>query len=134
MATELSITKDRVKGLETSAEGLNQRLWETGVAVSDGTLTPRNTVILQMQANPASEHFALRRQELDRIKGENTALLGRIHQLETGAGGEGGELVPRESWESANAEKEELLRAVAQKELRLLRLKQVSHLQSLRLF
>ena len=124
--TELSIIQGRVKELETSVEGLNQKLWEAGVAVSTGSLTPRNTVILQMQANPASEHFALRRQELDRIKSENAALLNRIHQLETGAG-EGGELIPRESWESANAEKEDLLKTVAQKELRLLRLKQARH-------
>jgi len=121
----LSIIQGRVKELENSVEGLDQKLWEAGVAVSAGNLTPRNTVILQMQANPASEHFALRRQEHDRIKSENAALLNRIHQLETGTGSDGGELVPRESWESANAEKEDLLKTVAQKELRLLRLKQV---------
>ncbi|KAF8340553.1 spindle assembly checkpoint component Mad1 [Cantharellus anzutake] len=121
---DLSAKQSRIQELEASVANLDQKLWEAGVNISSGALTPRDTVILQMQANAASEHFALRRQELNRIKNENAALLNRIRQLETAEGG-GSELVPRESWESVNAEKEELLSTVAQKEKRLLRLKQV---------
>lgn len=72
---------------------------------------------------------------MDRLKGENEALLKRLRELEesghvgaapnqTGAA-HGEELVPRESWEVVNKEKSELEDVVKQKEKRLLRLQQV---------
>lgn len=66
---------------------------------------------------------------MDRLKSENEALIKRLRELEssgvvgTQAGGE--ELVPRESWEVLQKEKEELEEVVKQKEKRLLRLQQV---------
>lgn len=112
--------------LEKNIETLSQQLWEAGVDVTVGSTVPRNTAVLHMQANPAAEHFELRRQELDRLKTENVALVRRLRELEEGRGVTDAEgVVPRESWENLNTEKDELLKTVAQKELRLLRLKQV---------
>jgi hypothetical protein len=118
--------KSKLQDQERSLEALNQQLWEAGVSITLGQTLPRNTAVLQMQANPASEHFELRRQELNRRKAENLALVRRLRDIETGRGISDVEgLVPRESWDNLNSEKAELLGTVAQKELRLLRLKQV---------
>lgn len=69
---------------------------------------------------------------MDRLKGENEALLKRLKDLEEGGAVGGGssqkeDLVPRESWEVANQAKEELEEELKQKEKRLLRLKQVRY-------
>ena len=85
-----------------------------------------------MKENPEQEWFDLRQATMDRLKGENQALMKRLKELE-----ESGtkstlvdderniELVPRESWELVNREKKELEDTVKQKEKRLLRLQQV---------
>jgi mitotic spindle assembly checkpoint protein MAD1 len=69
---------------------------------------------------------------MDRLRGENAALMKRIKELEdagastSGLIGDGAvDLVPRESWELVNREKNELEDVVKQKEKRLLRLQQV---------
>ena len=69
---------------------------------------------------------------MDRLKGENQALMKRLKELEeSGAKSthiddeRNTELVPRESWELVNREKKELEDTVKQKEKRLLRLQQV---------
>jgi mitotic spindle assembly checkpoint protein MAD1 len=66
---------------------------------------------------------------MDRLKGENEALIKRLKELEEGGhrvgDGGGDDLVPRESWEVVNKEKAELEEVVKQKEKRLLRLQQV---------
>lgn len=69
---------------------------------------------------------------MDRLKSENEALIKRLKDLESSgvvgvqAGmSRGEELVPRESWEVLQKEKEELEEVVKQKEKRLLRLQQV---------
>lgn len=70
---------------------------------------------------------------MDRLKGENEALIKRLKELEesghrTGNAPSGqvdGDLVPRESWEVVSKEKSELEEVVRQKEKRLLRLQQV---------
>lgn len=74
---------------------------------------------------------------MDRLKGENEALMKRLKDLEeSGAvgnsipGQRGEELVPRESWDLVNKEKNELEDVVKQKEKRLLRLQQVIYLSS----
>lgn len=76
---------------------------------------------------------------MDRLKGENEALIKRLRELEdAGHGtksGEGEDLVPRQSWEVVNNEKIELEEVVKQKEKRLLRLQQVClYLADLRRF
>jgi mitotic spindle assembly checkpoint protein MAD1 len=70
---------------------------------------------------------------MDRLKGENEALIKRLRELEeSGHGKEGGggrdDLVPRESWEVVSQEKTELEEVVKQKEKRLLRLQQVLYI------
>lgn len=71
---------------------------------------------------------------MDRLKGENQALMKRLKELEESGvksnptdddEGRNTELVPRESWELVNREKKELEDTVKQKEKRLLRLQQV---------
>jgi len=73
---------------------------------------------------------------MDRLKGENEALIKRLREVQRGAdgssrdgcggdGGNDGDLVPRESWEVVRKEKSELEEVVKQKEKRLLRLQQV---------
>jgi hypothetical protein len=69
---------------------------------------------------------------MDRLKGENQALMKRLKELEESGAksthiddGRNIELVPRESWELVNREKKELEDTVKQKEKRLLRLQQV---------
>ena len=80
-----------------------------------------------MKENPAQQWFDLRQEVMDRLKNENEALLKRLKDLEEqGVRSQSGEdLVPRESWEVVNQEKEELEQTVKQKEKRLLRLQQV---------
>lgn len=100
--------------------------------IAIGNTVPRNTNVLHIQANPASEHFALRKQELDRLKEENTALLKRLKNVEEGKGVSNDEqLVPWKSWDNVSTEKAELNNLVQQKELRLLRLQQVRSLHCL---
>lgn len=66
---------------------------------------------------------------MDRLKGENEALMKRLRELEQSGAVGGGEnqdgYVPRESWEVVSKEKVELEEVVRQKEKRLLRLQQV---------
>jgi mitotic spindle assembly checkpoint protein MAD1 len=85
-----------------------------------------------MKNNPEQQWFDLRQAAMDRLKSENEALMKRLKDLEeTGIRAlEGpdqgvGELVPRESWELVNKDKQELEELVKQKEKRLLRLQQV---------
>jgi mitotic spindle assembly checkpoint protein MAD1 len=103
-----------------------------------------------MRDNPAQQWADLRQEVMDRLKGENEALIKRLRELEErgvkAKGSEGGEegakveergvevegqgrggedLVPRESWEVVQTEKTELEEIVKQKEKRLLRLQQV---------
>lgn len=137
---DLAEARSKITKLEESIATLEQQLWEAGVSITFGRTVPRTgfpsssstpsgpSQILHMQANPASEHFALRRQELDRLKEENSALVKRVGELERGvlgAGAEEGGLIPRKTWENICIEKAELTNTVSQKELRLLRLQQV---------
>lgn len=142
---ELAQAQTKITKLEESIATFEQQLWEAGVAITHGHTVPRTgpipsssssnpptggpSNVLHMQASPASEHFALRKQELARLKEENAALVKRVGELERGIlGGEPGDeeaLVPRKTWENACVEKAELTGTIAQKELRLLRLQQV---------
>lgn len=94
-----------------------------------------------LRENPAQLWANTRQIVLDRLKGENAALLKRLGELEAstiasvsdpdGAGAPAKEAsisstgIPRESWESLKREKEDLEDALKQKEKRLLRLQQV---------
>lgn len=90
-----------------------------------------------MCENPEQQWFNLRQEAMDRLRGENEALLRRLGGLEekarqAGVEGQvydgqaaGPDLVPKESFELAMKEKLELEDVVKQKEKRLLRLQQV---------
>jgi mitotic spindle assembly checkpoint protein MAD1 len=84
-----------------------------------------------MKDNPEQQWFDLRQAALDRLKSENEALMKRLKDIEESGARpskgdqDGGELVPRESWELANKDKQDLEELVKQKEKRLLRLQQV---------
>lgn len=128
---DLAQATAKVTALEKSIESLQQQLWEAGVATTLGNLTPRDTNIVHIQANPAAEHFALRRQELNRLKEENSALLKTVTQLEKDLGiSDDDQLVPRKTLDNAKTETNELVETLRQKELRLLRLQQVRTLNT----
>lgn len=97
---------------------------------------PPGVRVLSLKDNPAQEWVDLRQTVMDRLKGENEALMKRLKELEesgasSGTSGRAGEeLVPRESWEIITREKKELEDVVKQKEKRLLRLQQVGSISS----
>ena len=65
---------------------------------------------------------------MDRLEGENEALLKRLKDLEeSGVRGQAPnvELVPRESYEAVNKEKQELSEELKRRDKRLLRLQEV---------
>ncbi|RXW17677.1 hypothetical protein EST38_g8182 [Candolleomyces aberdarensis] len=122
----------------TTIDNLEQTLFELSGEMAGGRHVPPNTRVLCLKENPDQQWLDLRQETLDRLKGENEALIRRLGELEervqaSGGGvqemgsgtGKGGELVPRESWEQVCKEKEELVEEVKQKEKRLLRLQQV---------
>jgi mitotic spindle assembly checkpoint protein MAD1 len=116
-------------------EELEQSLFDLSGEIAGGRHVPPNVRILSMKDNPEQEWFDLRQAAMDRLKGENQALMKRLKELEESGvksthnmdDGErrNTELVPRESWELVNREKKELEDTVKQKEKRLLRLQQV---------
>ena len=114
-------------------EELEQSLFDLSGEIAGGRHVPPNTRVLSMKDNPEQEWFDLRQAAMDRLKGENQALMKRLKELEESGAksthmdddGRNTELVPRESWELVNREKKELEDTVKQKEKRLLRLQQV---------
>lgn len=119
-------------------EELEQSLFELGGEIGAGRQVPPRVRVLSLKDNPEQQWVDLRQAAMDRLKGENEALMKRLKELEESGAhaipgqGNGEELVPRESWELATREKAELEDVVQQKEKRLLRLQQVS-LPSLRI-
>lgn len=99
--------------------------------MAGGRHVPPGLRVLSMRDNPEQQWFDLRQVAMDRLKSENQALMKRLKDLdESGVLPStevnlNGELVPRESWELANKEKQDLEELVKQKEKRLLRLQQV---------
>ena len=115
-------------------EELEQSLFDLSGEIAGGRHVPPNTRVLSIKDNPEQEWFDLRQAAMDRLKGENQALMKRLKELEESGvksnatdddEGRNTELVPRESWELVNREKKELEDTVKQKEKRLLRLQQV---------
>ncbi|GJE94153.1 mitotic arrest deficient-domain-containing protein [Phanerochaete sordida] len=110
-------------------DSLEQTLFELRGEIGAGRHLPPGVRVLSLRENPAQQWADLSQAAMDRLKGENEALLRRLKDLEesgvTSGAGQHEELVPRESWEVVNREKEELEQELKQKEKRLLRLKQV---------
>ncbi|KAG8906634.1 coiled-coil domain-containing protein mad1 [Tulasnella sp. 403] len=105
---------------------LEQELYELGAAINAGNHIPPNTRVVQFTANPIRNDLDLKREVFDRLRQENDALLERLADVERSHDvPPGSALVPRESWENLLREKEDMIKTVADKEKRLLRLKQV---------
>jgi mitotic spindle assembly checkpoint protein MAD1 len=76
------------------------------------------TRVLELKDNPAARHEAVQKKHLDQLTSENTALLQRIQGKGIG--------VPKETIERMKGELERMEALVAQKEKRMMRLKEVS--------
>lgn len=123
--TEVALEKQLAR-----VEQLEQTLFELQGEIAAGHHVPPGVRVLSLKQNPAQEWSDLRQAVMNRLKGENEALIKRLKELEENGSGkassvQGGDLVPRESWEVVNKEKTELEDVVKQKEKRLLRLQQV---------
>ncbi|KZT00090.1 MAD-domain-containing protein [Laetiporus sulphureus 93-53] len=118
------------EALEQRIEELEQTLFELRGEIGAGRHLPPGMRVLSLRDNPAQQWEDLSKAAMDRLKGENEALLNRLKELEEsgvkgGAAVSGQDLVPRESWEVLSKEKAELQDQLKQKEKRLLRLQQV---------
>ncbi|KAF8629030.1 hypothetical protein AX15_003591 [Amanita polypyramis BW_CC] len=146
--TELQEKIRSLEGTTTSQadriDKLEQELFELSGEIAGGRHVPPGVRVLTMRENPEQQWFDLRQEAMDRLRGENEALLRRLGELEerakqAGVPNEsnpekrrmneeqagGPDLVPKESFELAMKEKRELEDVVKQKEKRLLRLQQV---------
>ena len=84
--------------------------------------------MLSLRDNPAQQWEDLSKAAMDHLKGENEALLKRLKDLEeSGVRGSGQapnvELVPRESYEAVNKEKQELSEELKRRDKRLVNCK-----------
>ncbi|KAJ2918857.1 hypothetical protein MD484_g1475, partial [Candolleomyces efflorescens] len=129
---------------------LEQTLFELSGEIAGGRHVPPNTRVLCMKENPDQQWVDLRQETMDRLRGENEALIRRLGELEErvraagganstlrnsgGQGGEtgggetgggAGELVPKESYTQLLKQTHTLTHELSQKEKRLLRLQQV---------
>ena len=109
-------------------EELEQKLFDLGGEIGAGRQIPPGTRVLTLKDNPAQREADLRQATLDRLKGENEALLEKLATLEGGRqdpNPSSADSVPRESWEVMKAEKAELMSALEHKEKRVKRLQEV---------
>ncbi|KAF9003048.1 hypothetical protein BDQ17DRAFT_1390656 [Cyathus striatus] len=137
---ELEKMKQERAGCRKAAR--EELAFELSGEIAGGRHVPPKTRILQLADNPEQRWFDLRQEAVDRLKGENEALLKRLeksrpryqatatsssgeHPMEVEGRGRSSDLVPRESYELVAEEKKELENEVKQKEKRLLRLQQV---------
>ena len=74
--------------------------------------------MLELKDNPTSRHQAIQKKHLDQLTSENAALLQRIQGKGIG--------VPKETIERMKGELERMEALVAQKEKRMMRLKEVA--------
>ncbi|KAG6336210.1 hypothetical protein ID866_2887 [Astraeus odoratus] len=129
----LEQARTTIKTQEEKVEELEQTLWELRGKIGAGQHVPPGMRVLCLRDNPAQQWSDLRQSVMDRLKNENEALIKRLRELESNSvvvessenTKNGGELIPRESWEVLDKEKKELEEVVKQKEKRLLRLQQV---------
>lgn len=114
-----------VRRQETKIEELEQTLFELRGTIAQGNHVPPRVRVLSMQGSPLQEWEELQQANLDRLKAENVALLARLAELQAGAGAGGADVLPRESFARLEHENEQLRDAVAQKQKRFDRLKEV---------
>lgn len=111
-------------------EELEQALFELQGEIGGGRHVPPGVRVLSMRENPAQQWADLSQAAMNRLKGENEALLKRLKELEEGGAvanhaGNQEELVPRASLDVAQKEKAAIAEELRQKEKRMLRLREV---------
>ncbi|KAI0942237.1 hypothetical protein AcW1_002917 [Taiwanofungus camphoratus] len=117
-------------------DDLEQTLFELRGEIGAGRHLPPGVRVLSLKNNPAQQWADLSQAAMNRLKGENEALLKRLKELDdNGVRGSRQassteDLVPRESYEVVNKEKTKLEEELKQKEKRLLRLQQIFHAKS----
>ena len=125
---DLKEAEDAVEEGLAKVEELEQKLFDLGGEIGAGRQIPPGTRVLTFKDNPAQQELDLRQATLDRLKGENEALLKRLVASETGgcdANASSADFVPKESWEVMKTEKAELALALEHKEKRIKRLQEV---------
>ncbi|CAE6497614.1 unnamed protein product [Rhizoctonia solani] len=124
---EMAELAKQIEADEETIERLEQTLFELRGEIAAGTHDEPGTRTLQLADNPEARWFAMREEEVGRMKEEINVLRTRLTEGGTGVATavEGGDGVPRETYENLQREKEELEEVVKQKEKRLLRLKSV---------
>lgn len=126
---DLKDAEDAVEEGLTRIEELEQKLFDLGGEIGAGRQIPPGTRVLTFKDNPAQREVDLRQATLDRLKGENEALLEKLATLETGgrdSNASTADFVPKESWEVMKTEKAELVLALEHKEKRIKRLQEVA--------
>ena len=114
-------------------EELEQKLFDLSGEIGAGRQIPPGTRVLTLKDNPAQREVDLRQATLDRLKGENEALLDKLVALESGNHDVNAfptDFVPKESWEAIKTEKAELILALEHKEKRVKRLQEVVSLNT----
>ena len=151
LLAELESLKSKLSDAEKASEEyletidkLEQELFELSGEVAGGRHVPPKTRVLQLVDNPEKQWFDLRQSTMDKLKEENSALLKRLHDLEThstsvptiispNSSGEpltsqlNEELVPRASYDLLQSTNTSLQSELSKKEKRLLQLTQVFH-------
>ncbi|CEL52964.1 Spindle assembly checkpoint component mad1 OS=Schizosaccharomyces pombe (strain 972 / ATCC 24843) GN=mad1 PE=3 SV=1 [Rhizoctonia solani AG-1 IB] len=124
---EMAELTKQIEAYEETIERLEQTLFELRGEIAAGTHDEPGTRTLQLADNPEARWFAMREEEVGRMKEEINVLRARITEGGSGVAtaADGGDGVPRETYENLQREKEELEEVVKQKEKRLLRLKSV---------
>ncbi|CAE6528342.1 unnamed protein product [Rhizoctonia solani] len=124
---EMAELTKQIEAHEETIEQLEQTLFELRGEIAAGTHEEPGTRILQLADNPEARWFAMREEEVGRMKEEINVLRSRITEggMAVATAADGGDGVPRETYENLQREKEELEEVVKQKEKRLLRLKSV---------
>ncbi|KZV66505.1 MAD-domain-containing protein [Peniophora sp. CONT] len=128
--TELKESQTANEKYLESIDKLEQELFELRGEIGGGRHVPPGIRVLSFRDNPAQQWTDLRQEVMDRLKGENEALLRRLHELEeqgvrSSSAEPPADLVPRQSLEVAMKDKTDMEDALKQKEKRLLRLQQV---------
>ncbi|CAE6352193.1 unnamed protein product [Rhizoctonia solani] len=124
---EMADLTKQIEAYEETIERLEQTVFELRGEIAAGTHDEPGTRTLQLADNPEARWFAMREEEVGRMKEEISVLRTRITEGGSGVAtaADGGDGVPRETYENLQREKEELEEVVKQKEKRLLRLKSV---------
>lgn len=120
-------TAETVEYLE-KIEQLEQKLFELGGEIAGGRHVPPGVRVLAMKESPDQQWLDLRQAAMDRLRGENEALLMRLRDLESSgavAGSSSQSMVPRESYEHLEVANKELEEQVRQKEKSRKRLQEV---------